>query len=145
MSLYHKKCPNIRLNYGSKILYGALVYFNFEPTSKESPLLQSQIQAVSVLSFLYPSSISFRSFIFLGAPYWIFLLFLPWLPCQFHLVVIKQQHVNLVFAYAAVRITSLSYLHPPLLTVPKKIIGDENNSRFRIFKTYPSVKFNLVF
>ena len=30
-----------------------------------------------------------------GAPYRIFFLFLPWLPCHFYLVASEQQHVNL--------------------------------------------------
>ena len=50
------------------------------------------IQAVPVLSSLYPSLISFSYFTFPGVPYRIFLLFLPWLPCHFYLVVIEQQH-----------------------------------------------------
>ena len=32
-------------------------------------------------------------FYFPDATYWIFLLFLPWLPCHFYLVVIEQQHL----------------------------------------------------
>ena len=43
------------------------------------------------LSSLYPSLISFSSFTFPGAPYRIFLLFLPWIPCHFHLVVITTK------------------------------------------------------
>ena len=35
--------------------------------------------------------ISFSSFIFTGAPYWIFLPSLPWLHCHVYLVVIAQQ------------------------------------------------------
>ena len=46
-----------------------------------SPHLQTQLQAVPVLSSLYISIISFSSFTFPGAPYRIFLQFLPWLPC----------------------------------------------------------------
>ena len=53
--------------------------------------LQTQIQAVPVLSFLYPSLISFSSTTFPGTPYRIFLRFLPWLPCHFYLVVIEQK------------------------------------------------------
>ena len=56
-----------------------------------SPHLQTQIQGVPVLSSLYPSHISFSYFTFPGAPYRIFLLFLPWIPCHFYLVVIEQQ------------------------------------------------------
>ena len=52
------------------------------------PHLQTQLQAVPVLSSLYPSRNSFSSFTFPGAPYRIFLPFLPWLPCHFYLVVI---------------------------------------------------------
>ena len=40
------------------------------------------------VSFSY---ISFSSFTFPGAPYRIFLLFFPWLPCHFYLLIIKQQ------------------------------------------------------
>ena len=47
----------------------------------------AQLQAAPVLSSLYPS-ISFSSLTFPGAPYQIFLLCLPWLPCHFYLVVI---------------------------------------------------------
>ena len=46
------------------------------------------MQAVPVLSSLYPSFIYFLSFTFPGAPYWIFFHFLP---CHFYLVVIEQQ------------------------------------------------------
>ena len=41
------------------------------------------------------SHISFLSFTFPGAPYWIFLLFIPWLSCHFYLIVIEQQQHNL--------------------------------------------------
>ena len=41
-----------------------------------------------ILSSLYPSLISFSSFTSPRAPYRIFLLLLPWLACNFHLVVI---------------------------------------------------------
>ena len=54
----------------------------------ESPHFQSQIQSVPVLSSLNSSLISFSYFIFSSAPYRIFLLFLPWLPCHFYFVVI---------------------------------------------------------
>ena len=40
------------------------------------------------------SYISFSCFSFPGASYRIFLLFLPWLPCHFYLVVIEQQQQN---------------------------------------------------
>ena len=44
------------------------------------------------LIFSVPFSyIFFSSFTFTGAPYRIFLLFLPWFPCHSYLVVIKQQ------------------------------------------------------
>ena len=56
----------------------------WEPTSQGSPHLQTQLQAVSVLSSLYPSLISFSSFKFPGASCRIFLPFLPWLPCHFY-------------------------------------------------------------
>jgi len=38
---------------------------------------------------VFESSITFP-----GTPYRIFLLFLPWLPCHFHFVVIKHQQVK---------------------------------------------------
>ena len=45
----------------------------------------------SRLIFCVPFSyISFPSFTFSGAPYRIFFLFLPWLPCHFYPVVIEQ-------------------------------------------------------
>ena len=49
--------------------------------------LQTQLQAVAVLSSLFSSLISFSSFTFPDAPYQIFLLFLPWFPCHFNLVI----------------------------------------------------------
>ena len=52
--------------------------------------VQTQLQTVPILSLLYPSVISFSSFTFPGAPYQIFLLFHPWLPCHFYLVVITS-------------------------------------------------------
>ena len=60
----------------------------------KSPHLQTQLQAVLVLSSLYASLISFSSFTFPGASYQIFLLFLPWLPCHFYLIVIEQNEPN---------------------------------------------------
>ena len=50
--------------------------------------LQTQLQDGSPITFSY---ISFSSFTFTGTPYRIFLLFLPWLPCHFYLVVIEQE------------------------------------------------------
>ena len=44
------------------------------------------------------SYISFPSFTFLGASYWIFILCLPRFPCHFYLVVIEQ-HQQLSFYY----------------------------------------------
>ena len=64
------------------------------PTSHGSPHLQTQIQAVLVLFYLHSSLISFSSFNFADSPYRIALLFLPWLPCLFYLVVIEQQHLR---------------------------------------------------
>ena len=55
-----------------------------------------QIQAIPILSPLYPSLISFSSFTFPGAPYRIFLPFLLWLPCYFYLIVVTEQ-LQLVF------------------------------------------------
>ena len=37
------------------------------------------------------SCISFASFTFPGVPNWIFLLFLPWLPCHSYLVIVEQK------------------------------------------------------
>ena len=71
---------------GSKLHSGA------SSTSQGSPHLQTQIQADPVLSSLYPSLISFSYFTFPGAPYRIFPLFLPWLPCHIYLVVIEHKH-----------------------------------------------------
>ena len=39
--------------------------------------------------------ISFSCFTSPGAAYWIFLPFLPWLPCHFYLVVIAQQQLSI--------------------------------------------------
>ena len=50
----------------------------------------------SRLSSLYPSLISFSSFTLPGAPYRIFLLFFPWLPCHFYPVVITATNNNWV-------------------------------------------------
>ena len=58
--------------------------------------LQTQIQAVPVLSSLYPFRISFSSLTFTCAPYRIFLLFLPCLPCHFYLAVIEQQQQHIL-------------------------------------------------
>ena len=49
---------------------------------------QTELQDGSRLPFSY---IFFSSFTFPDAPYRIFLLFLPWIPCYFYLVVIEQQ------------------------------------------------------
>ena len=57
-----------------------------------SPHLLTQLQAVPVLPFVYPSLISFSSFTIPGAPYRIFLPFLPWLPCHFNFVVNVLKH-----------------------------------------------------
>ena len=72
---------------------GEIYWIFWEQNLLGSPHLQTQLQAVPVLSSLYPSLISFSSFTFPGAPYRIFLLFLPWLPCQFYLVVIEQHQL----------------------------------------------------
>ena len=61
--------------------------------------LQTQIQAVPVLSSLYPFRISFSSLTFTCAPYRIFLLFLPCLPCHFYLAVIEQQQHSTGFSF----------------------------------------------
>ena len=63
-----------------------------------SPHLQTELQAVPVLSSLYPSLISFASLTFPGAPYKILLLFIPWLPCHFYPVVIEQQQIGRALA-----------------------------------------------
>ena len=44
-----------------------------------------------IFTSIYPSLISFSSFSFLSTLYRISLLFLPWLPCHFYIVVIEQQ------------------------------------------------------
>ena len=63
----------------------------WESTSQGSPHLQTQLQDGYCLIFSWSFSyISFSSLIFTGALYRIFLLFLPWLPCHFHLSVIEQ-------------------------------------------------------
>ena len=54
-------------------------------------LTSTQLQAVPVLSSLYHFFISFSSFTLTGAPYQIFLQFLNWLSCNFHLVVILKR------------------------------------------------------
>ena len=60
------------------------------------PISNAGLIQVPVLSSLDPYHISFSSFTFPGAPYWIFLLFIPWLPCHFYLVVIEQQQKQLL-------------------------------------------------
>ena len=62
-----------------------------------------QIQAVSVLSSLYPSLIFFSSFTFAGAPYRIFLLFLIWLPCHFYLIAITTTTWSRVFSLQVIK------------------------------------------
>ena len=69
------------------------VLFRFRATGlterlPRSPHLQNQLQDGSRLTF---SSISFSFLTFPRAPYRIFLLYLPRLPCHFHIVVIEQQ------------------------------------------------------
>ena len=64
-------------------------------TSLGSPHFQTQLQAVPVLSSLYSSLISFSSFTFPSAPYRIFFLFLPLLPCHFILLSSQQQPSNI--------------------------------------------------
>ena len=54
----------------------------------------SYLLSTILLYSLYPSLISY--FTFPGVPYRISLLFLPWLPCHFYLVVIEQQRVHLL-------------------------------------------------
>ena len=51
------------------------------------PHLQTQIQAVPVLSSQHPFLNWFSSFTFPGASYRIFFLFLPQFPCHFYLVI----------------------------------------------------------
>jgi len=55
------------------------------------------------------SLISFLSFTFPGAPYRIFLLFLPWLPSHFNLVVIEQQHMTDYRLDLSLRITCVRH------------------------------------
>ena len=65
-----------------------------KPTSREVSDLQAQLQEDFRFTFSWSFSyISFSSFTFPGAPYWIFILFLPWLPSNFYLVVIE--HTNM--------------------------------------------------
>ena len=65
-------------------------YYNKDKVEQGSPHLQTHLQAgfglKPVLSSLYPSLISFSSFIFLSAPYRISFLFLRWpfLSCCHH-------------------------------------------------------------
>ena len=70
-------------------------------------LLSWHLQEGSRLTFSWPFSyISFSSFTSPGAPYRIFHLFLPRLPCHFYLVVIRQQQpVKATINYAAFRAT----------------------------------------
>ena len=78
MTLQHQ-CCDWCYQVTEDILY-KLIKGHKQPTSQGSPHLQSQLQAVPVLSSIYPSLISFSYFTFPGAPYRISLLFLPWLP-----------------------------------------------------------------
>ena len=65
---------------------------NWESTLQGSLHLQTQLQDGFRLTFSWSFSyIFFSSFTFPGAPYRIFLLLLPWLPCHLFLVVIEQQ------------------------------------------------------
>ena len=61
-----------------------------KPRQKELTLARANLTRVTSppSSTTGGSLISFPSFTFPGTPYRIFLLFLPWLPCHFYLVVI---------------------------------------------------------
>ena len=69
-----------------------------EPISQlDHYISKLNFKTVSVFPSLDPSLIfPFHLAPFLGAPYRIFLLFLPWLPCHFYLVVIEQQQQSSV-------------------------------------------------
>ena len=69
---------------------------------------QSHLQDAFRLTFSWPFSyISISSFtVPVGAAYRILLLFLPWLPCHFYLVVFKQQQ-----SFAAVEVTLAEWLN----------------------------------
>ena len=59
------------------------------PCSPSHSVLQTQLQNGSLLFFSY---ISFSSFTFPGAPYWILLVYLPRLPYHFYLVILAENH-----------------------------------------------------
>ena len=79
-----------------KTVVTAIVYMRVNLTRITSPPISTTGGFRVIFSVLF-SSISFSSFTFTGAPYRIFLLFLPWLPSHFYPVIIEQkQHVYCV-------------------------------------------------
>ena len=69
--------------------------------------LQTQIQAVPVISSLYPFLISFSSFTFLSTPYRNFLLFFPWVPYHFYLFVITTRRYVTILPHSLISFTEL--------------------------------------
>ena len=69
------------------------------------------------LSNLYSSLISFSSITFPGAPYRIFLLFLPWLPCLFTLLSLNNNSMRLNSRHMTASPSPSSLGHAKVITI----------------------------